>query len=42
MEEDSVLDKFMNVQESLVVQQSDFSMKTIAEMVDSGAINMNL
>ncbi len=30
----------MNAQESLVVQQSDFSLKTISEMVENGAIDI--
>lgn len=40
MEDNIAIKKFMNAQESLVVQQSDFSLKTISEMVENGAIDI--
>ena len=40
MDVKSVLEKFSNAQESLVIQQSDFSLMTISQMVESGAINL--
>lgn len=40
MEDNIAIKKFMNAQESLVVQQSDFSLKTVTEMVENGAIDI--
>jgi H2-forming N5,N10-methylenetetrahydromethanopterin dehydrogenase-like enzyme len=40
MEECSALGKYMNAPEYLIVQQCDLSLKTIAGMIDSGAIKM--
>jgi hypothetical protein len=40
MEDNSSIKKFLNAQESLVVQQSDFSLKTVKEMVENGAIDI--
>jgi hypothetical protein len=40
MKENLAIEKFMRAQESLVIQQSDFSLKTINEMVSNGAINI--
>lgn len=40
MSDKSLLDRFARAQESLIVQQSDFSLSAIFEMVRSGAINI--
>ncbi|QMU26654.1 DUF262 domain-containing protein [Adhaeribacter radiodurans] len=40
MENLNVLKKFTLAQESLVVQQSDFSLKIISEMVENGAVDI--
>lgn len=40
MEDVTAVKKFIRAQESLVVQQSDFSLKAVTEMVENGAINI--
>lgn len=40
MEENKTLAKFVDAQESLVVQQSDFSLRTITDMVDNHSIDI--
>jgi len=40
MEDKTTIKRFQGAQESLVVQQSDFSLRTITEMVENNSIDI--